>query len=611
MKLDLLVLTAIFSALLSACQIAPEPSPSPVTPPAYQLIRKPFEERFDPAAYPEATAALWADGFLWTANETGLLTRWNLKDWQYQQHYLPGDPVIHALASDGEVIYAVVDSGGVWCVDDLIDYTKVADNEMDLVLALLPDKQLPDALPGDLEADAINDLKRAPDGALWLATTSGVWRSADEGWENYQLVDDPLPPEALSLAIARDGTVWATGESYIAVAGPGGRWQVYNDLDNPLLRDRLRFVVLDDQEHPWFVGRRGKIRFDGQNWLAYDADVRHFAHFNPVPSATDVAYPPRDFPSPTEDYLSWLETWPRPESDNGRGMHFLQSHQFDAVETQKQVNRLKDLNARWAVVIYKGHDQLIRAAPIFQEAGIVVVWRPFTRPYETYHSWTEDIAFLRWRGLPPYMQLYNEASLEHEWDGRAVDWKMYWQNSQSAIQQVHEAGGYIGLQFINPDWLRQTLQAMKTQEMNDVFDRLFFVPHPYGLNHPPDYDEDINSALGFREFAAVFEEEIDFVPPMIAGEGGWRLGAEEDNRYPPIDEALHRDYHLAVFDWFRTGVLSNGEPLPDYLFAFSPWLISDPKDPAAWFDSASGDRTLTIEAVRAMTGFERKFSWNE
>jgi hypothetical protein len=147
--------------------------------------------------------------------------------------------------------------------------------------------------------------------------------------------------------------------------------------------------------------------------------------------------------------------------------------------------------------------------------------------------------------------------------------------------------------------------------MIDVFDRLFFVPHPYGLNHPPEYDEDINSALGFREFAKVFEEEIGFTPMMIAGEGGWRPGEAQDNRYPAIDENRHRDYHLAVFDWFRTGQLSNGEPLPDYFFAFCPWLISDPHDPAAWFDSASSDRTLTIEAVEAMPIFERKFSWDK
>ena len=98
---------------------------------------------------------------------------------------------------------------------------------------------------------------------------------------------------------------------------------------------------------------------------------------------------------------------------------------------------------------------------------------------------------------------------------------------------------------------------------------------------------------------------------MIAGEGGWRPGDAQDNRYPPLSEEAHRDYHIAVYDWFRTGVLSDGEPLPDYMFAFCPWLLADPSDPAAWFESQSGDRFLTIYAVENMPGFERRFSWEK
>ena len=70
------------------------------------------------------------------------------------------------------------------------------------------------------------------------------------------------------------------------------------------------------------------------------------------------------------------------------------------------------------------------------------------------------------------------------------------------------------------------------------------------------------------------------------------------------DESLHRDYHVAVFDWFRIGQLSNATPLPDFFFSFCPWLISDPHNPAAWFDSSSSDRTLTIQAIEAMPDFE-------
>lgn len=292
-------------------------------------------------------------------------------------------------------------------------------------------------------------------------------------------------------------------------------------------------------------------------------------------------------------------------------MHFLQTHQYDTIEAQHQINRLVQLDVKWATVIYRDHTQLKRTAPLFQAAGITAIWRPFVRPYQSYVSWAEDVAFLRQRGIAPYMQLYNEPELEQEWESVcAVNQEIYLRMLLPAVQQVYDAGGYVGLQFITPEWLRATLRAMKTAGMHYVFDRMFFIPHLHGLNHPPDYTEDIHGVLGFREFAQVFTEELGFVPVMIAGEGGWRLGEQQDNRFPAITEALHRDYHLEVFNWFRTGRLSNGEPLPDYLFAFCPWLISDPVDPAAWFDSAASNRQLTIEAVASMSALERKFSWD-
>ncbi len=646
--------------------------------------------------YPESTAVLWADGFLWTANESGLLTRWDVETQDYKQYRLPNEPIIRALASDGQAIFVGTEGGDIWQLADDDTQARIVEGESGWVsaLAFRNDQGLwyadashfdpndlryhlgrglsfldreereeevhqpvneqqadSDALGAvtalafdpennilwagtrfagllqytveqdswethttfnsDLGDNTINDLKLAPDGSLWLATGSGFSNLRGEVWENYHLAEDPTAKGALSLAVGEDNIVWAAAESYITVKKPGEGPQVYSVVDNPLLAERVRFVVLDDQNLPWFIGRRGKIHFDGDSWIAYDADVRHFAAFTPVEPPTGLAPPRLNFPSPTEDYLGWLATWPRPEADNGRCIHFLQAHQYDVIEAQRQVNRLKDLGIRWTLVHYAGHDQLVRIAPIFQEAGITVVWRPFVRPYERYASWTEDVEYLRSRGLPPYMQLYNEPSLVQEWENiQPVDQETYLRNMWSAAQEVYDAAGYIGLQLVDPDWLRLTLQTIKAQGEGDIFDRLFFVAHLYGLNHPPEYDEDINSVLGFREYAQIFEKEIGFVPAMIAGEGGWRPGEAQDNRYPVVSDRLHRDYHLAVFDWFRAGQLSNGEELPDYFFAFCPWLISDPHDPAAWYDSDSGDKTLTIEAVEAMPPFEREFSWD-
>jgi hypothetical protein len=90
----------------------------------------------DQRAYPESTAVLWADGFLWTANETGLLTRWDVKTQGYKQYRLPGEPVIRTLASDGQAIYVGVEGGDIWQLASDGSQTEVVDSESGWVSAL-------------------------------------------------------------------------------------------------------------------------------------------------------------------------------------------------------------------------------------------------------------------------------------------------------------------------------------------------------------------------------------------------------------------------------------------------------------------------------------------
>ncbi len=304
-----------------------------------------------------------------------------------------------------------------------------------------------------------------------------------------------------------------------------------------------------------------------------------------------------------------LPEWPRPANDNGRGMHFLPVAYYEDVDLDLQIGRLQELGVRWALVVYGDEIQLEKLAPRFRDAGIMVVWRKGLRANERYYDWGRDVETLQRLGMPPYMQLYNEPSLSAEWDEGEPDFEAFREHILQAARDVYNAGGYVGLQFVDDEWLRGTLRAIKERRGEAIFGRMFFVPHPYALNHPPDYTEDANGVLGFRHFARIFEEEIGFVPPMIAGEGGWKYHATDDHRFPQIDDALHAAYHAEVFNWFRTGRLSDGEPLPDYLFAFCPWLLAAGLDDSAWYDSFAGPRTATIEAVKAIPPFVRRFSW--
>jgi len=141
----------------------------------------------------------------------------------------------------------------------------------------------------------------------------------------------------------------------------------------------------------------------------------------------------------------------------------------------------------------------------------------------------------------------------------------------------------------------------------DIWQRAFFALHNYGANHPPAYPYDAQNqqdhpgatifsddtaTLNFLQFAKWMQDRIGFVLPMIGGEGGWQFGAQEDSRYPATDQPYHAQYHSEMFNWFRTGVLSNGEALPDYLFSVAPWIASGTgKDD--WWGGPLGDKTVT------------------
>ena len=304
-----------------------------------------------------------------------------------------------------------------------------------------------------------------------------------------------------------------------------------------------------------------------------------------------------------------LQDWPRPAQDNGLCIHFIPEQYHTPEHLDQHISRLVDMKMKWALVVYADEIQLQMAAPKFRDNGITVVWRKMLYPGDKYFDWGRDVQVLQSLGVPPYIQIYNEPSLEVLWEDPPVPREAFMDDLLKAARDVYSAGGYVGLQFVDPQWLTEALYEIKLHGGEAIFQRMFFVPHPYGLNHPPSYQEDLNAVLGFLTFAQVFQDEIGFVPPMIAGEGGWKYGATDDSRFPKIDDQLHRDYHVEVFNWFRTGTLSNGQPLPDYLLAFCPWLLASKMDDSAWYDSFAGDRTLTIEGVKSIPPFTRRFSW--
>lgn len=324
------------------------------------------------------------------------------------------------------------------------------------------------------------------------------------------------------------------------------------------------------------------------------------------------------------DNIARLQRYPRPPHDNGRGLHFHLNLQPAAVAWT--VEKLRYIDATWTMIYAQDQEQAQRAAVACWSAGIMPVVRA-GRKVDEFLEVTEFVRALQAVNVPPYVQIYNEPGDDREWEDRRPGnyLEIFAGRWAQQAARVFDAGGYPGLQVMGREELDAAIDAVAANGRRDIWERAFFVQHNYGVNHPPAYPydavsqaehpgltilEDEVAMLAFLAFAHWMQQRIGFVLPIIGGEGGWQFGVDDDRRYPKVVQPYHADYHVATFDQFRTGVLANGEPLPDYLFSITPWLVSGWNTSEDWWGGPLGDKTETIEAVRAIPAFVRRFSWD-
>lgn len=281
------------------------------------------------------------------------------------------------------------------------------------------------------------------------------------------------------------------------------------------------------------------------------------------------------------------------------GIHFGLDTRTEAIALD--IRRARDMRLTWGTLCYQGEEQLLRCASMMWEAGIMPVCRQVV-PIGRNHPFGRDARLLLDNGIPAYIQIFNEPSDFREWeDDRPRDYRSKWASLWAEkAEDVYNSGGYPGLQCLSLDEAESAIDALGTG--SPVWQRVWFCAHNYGLNHPPEWQEGVWSVLGFQFFADLFQRRLGFVPPIICGEGGWLYGAYDDHRYPRVEGELHAIYTKSMYRWFRKWRLSNGEPLPEYLFAVCPWILSGPND-EAWYGYTT--KAMTIWAVKSIKDFAR------
>jgi len=318
----------------------------------------------------------------------------------------------------------------------------------------------------------------------------------------------------------------------------------------------------------------------------------------PTPTPTPTPTPP---PTPTPTPPA-PEGFPRPPGDNGIGIHFGLGDRLVGAALTEDIARAKALRATWGMLAFgAGEDVMLEAAKQLWAAGIMPVVRKVLGISKLY-DFARDARLLLSAGIPAYIQIFNEPSDNREWEKeRPADFMQKWAGLWALkASEVVSAGGFPGIQCLSPPELFALFAVLPPD--SHIWKRTWFCSHNYGLNHPPSWKEDYWSVLGWQTFARMFQDSLGFVPPIICGEGGWLYKASDDDRYPRVDDALHAQYHGEMYRWFLDGKVSDGSPLPDYLFAVCPWILSGPSD-EAWYGFT--ERTKTISAVKAIPTFER------
>jgi len=285
-----------------------------------------------------------------------------------------------------------------------------------------------------------------------------------------------------------------------------------------------------------------------------------------------------------------LDKFPRPPKNNGLGIHF---GDVSLPMLDKYLPLLKELHMKWVVLCDGDPVRIGKVASVLSAEGIVAIARPDSKI-----NGNRDFRAAAKQCNSPYVIVFNEFGDDREWkrSQRPHNWQeIAWDKWIGGAHAVRSAGCYPGLQVMSPDELHGILGWMKLHGDDVLWPDIWIALHQYpAFGCPPDctkhgeYD-----ILGFQGYADVCLKQMGYVPPIMVTEGGYT-----DGQGTPQDRAK---WMVRVFDSFRIGVLPTGQPLPDYLFAFCPWILFSVPI-AMWYGFSWTQNEKHQEMVRAVMG---------
>jgi hypothetical protein len=304
-----------------------------------------------------------------------------------------------------------------------------------------------------------------------------------------------------------------------------------------------------------------------------------------------------------------LEAYPRPNGDNGRGMHWVPTTGQSTATVDRFVAEAQRMGVKWVTFLNNGasvgdNDYLVNK---LVGAGIEPVMRLYSPTLEPIQGDIEGMV-RRYAGLGVhYFQPFNEPNLNVENPDGKVSVDRYLDAWIPAAKAIVRGGGLPGFgsmapggDFDDQQFLGAALDGLKARGELRVLDRAWLSMHNYTWNHPIQDRGDGDGFFKFRAYHRILQQALGRDLPIIGTEGGTFEGEQEDLKMPLVTPGMAADWTQQAFTYMR----DQREP---WMFASSVWTIADLAGGGAdtHFEAqalfkADGNRSAVVSALQAL-----------
>lgn len=272
-----------------------------------------------------------------------------------------------------------------------------------------------------------------------------------------------------------------------------------------------------------------------------------------------------------------LSDYPRPDGDNGRGMHWAPTTKQSNAAVDRFVAEARKMGVKWITFLNDGanigqNDYLVKK---LVGAGIEPIMRLYSPTLEPIKGDIEGMVRHYVAEGVRYFQPFNEPNLNIENPDGVPSVDHYLDCWIPAAQAIVRGGGLPGFGSLSPggdkndiEFLTQALDGLRNRGQLGLLNRGWLSMHNYTHNHPIEERADTDGFFKFRAYHSIMQKALGRDVPIIGTEGGTFIGEHEDTSLPAVDAATAVKMATQAYTYMR-------DQRESWNFAYSFWTIAN------------------------------------